>query len=97
MSIRPNWKFLCNLTAIEFLEAASALEGLGFGQVHNMPVKVFVKRKPEEIHEALSRNQDLCSAEVYALRYARFPSRYIGLSLRGRLVAKKLVSEKQMM
>ena len=104
--IRQNWKFIreSSTSADDFREAAVALEQIGLGYMASFKAncggrssKAFIKRKPEEVAEILSVNPDLCDPNMYPGRYCQSPPKCIGLKLRSKLVALKLVSQKQLM
>ena len=104
MTIRQNWKFLRNsstASCTDFEDAADALQDMGLGQVFcistNKSYKVFVKKRPEEIWEVLCANPDICDPEMYPKRYHQPPPKCVGVHLRSKLVAMKLVLQKQMM
>ena len=105
-AIRWGWKFLreaCSSSlSTDFLEAGAALEKTGLGYSSKFSVsygrtsRVFIKRKPEEAVQVLSAIPGLCDPEICLWRYAQLPPKCIGLSLRSKMVALKMVSQRQM-
>ena len=93
-------KSLNYMTTEQYIEAVKELDRQQFGTFMTFgkkgkPRVIFLKKPPAEIAELLRQNPDLCSVDTYASRYAKGPSKAIGLQLRSKLVAMKLVSEKQ--
>ena len=84
--------------AAEDLKAANLGElfEVKLGKVGGTPTKVFVKKHPAEVEEALQENEDLCTIEQYKGRYEQAPSKSIPLKLRSKLVEMGVVFEKQM-
>ena len=86
-----------SMTTKQFLEAAQELEKYNLGRLMSLKIAsqvnqdVFIKRPPDEVKEALSMNPALCTADVYAARYAKGSSKSIGLQLRAKLVSMRLV------
>ena len=88
------------LTTKQFNEAAEELERMYLGKFmkfsaesRGKPTVVFIKKPPDEVEANLRTNPQLCSFDMYATRYARGSSKAIGLQLRAKLVAMKLVSK----
>lgn len=93
-SVKSTSRSLHLLPATTFLEAASQLETANLGRLIKVTnKKVFIKRLPTEVHEVLGGNPDLCTADVYATRYAKPTAKAIGLTMRAKLVQMKLVSK----
>ena len=98
-TIRQSWKFLRKLSATDFEKAALDLQESGFGTYWKKSAGsrgVFIKKKPEEVAEVLGSNQDLCSHELYSVKYQQPPSKSIDVRLRAKLVESKLVTNKGM-
>ena len=93
-------KSLHCMKGVQFTDAASELQqsnlGLfvklqsGSGSASN----VFIKKPPDEVEEALLPYIDLCNLDKYRERYHMPASKSISFTLRTRLVAAKLVSER---
>lgn len=103
-SVRQNRKVYRNIASEQFFEAAGELQIMGLGTLVSLAAKgtnsaqVFIKTPPAEVDLILSVNSDLCSASTYAARYnLPSPKSSISFSLRGKLVAMKLVSQKHFM
>lgn len=82
----------------QFVEAAEELEKCNLGQLLKMSMgsrmlNIFIKKPPSDIEAILRSNPHLCIFEIYAARYRKPPSKAIGLQLRAKLVALKLVSK----
>ena len=84
----------------QFVEAAEKLEKCNFGKLmkismglRGLPAVVFIKKPPSEM-EILRTNPEWCTFDVYTARYAKAPSKAVGLQLRAKLVSMKLVSKK---
>ena len=82
----------------QFVEAAEELEKCNCGQLLKMSMgsrvlNIFIKRPPPDIESILRSNPHLGIFEIYAARYGKAPSKAIGLQLRAKLVALKLVSK----
>ena len=81
----------------QYMEAAEALEEANFGRLvtvtanHN---KVFIKRDPKDVVQALSENPDLCTPEMFATRYSKPSAKAVAFHLRAKLVTMKLLSQK---
>lgn len=93
---------LNTMMASQFVEAAEELERVQLGRLVTVPssvarAKVFIKKPPHEVEAILIANPGLCTPEVYATRYAKQTSKAIGLQLRAALVAKKYVTQKQVL
>ena len=88
------------LKSTRFFEAATELQNINLGtlvslsQQRGVGHKVFVKKSPEEADQVLGANPQLCSVENYTARYRKPPSKAIGLQLKAKLVAMKLVPKK---
>ena len=92
---------MAKVTSKMFLEAAAELEKNNFGKLRKIlttpsgqPAVVFIKKPPSEMEEILRSSPTLCTFELYAERYAKVPSKAIGLQLRAKLVAMNLVPKK---
>lgn len=101
-SLRQNRKIFRNMSAEHFVIAATELQDLGFGNLVSVTTSgpstpVFVKNPPDVVEDLLLENPDLCTADVYSTRYNMSASKSISFTLRGRLVALKLVSKNHFM
>ncbi len=101
-SLRQNRKIFRNLSAQQFLEAANELQDIGLGNLVDVTTTgsctpVFVKNPPEMVEDSLNANPDLCDLGVYTTRYNSPASKSISFTLRGKLVAMKLVSKNHFM
>ena len=92
---------MAKVTTKMFMEAAAELEKNNFGKLRKIltvpsgqPAVVFIKKPPCEMEEAMRSNPKLCTFEMYAAKYAKAPSKAIGLQLRAKLVATNLVPKK---
>ena len=91
---------LHDLKAMRFSEAATELQNINLGtlvsisQTKGRVNKVFVKKSPEEAEQVLGANPHLCSVDNYTARYNKPPSKAIGLQLKAKLVAMKIVPKK---
>lgn len=90
---------LHNVTSEQFVNAAMELQEANLGMMVKLqgkgsPAKVFIKKPPDEVDEALSPYVDLCTVDVYRKRYHLPTSKSISFSLRAKLVAAKLVADK---
>ena len=88
------------LTTKQFMEAAEELERMNLGKLmkfsaesRGKPTVLFIKKPPSDVEEILRMNPQWCSFDVYSARYAKGSSKAIGLQLRAKLVAMKLVSK----
>ena len=93
---------LLRLPMRAFLDAADKLEKLNLGTLVSLPSSrgkigrpsiVLVKKLPREAAQALGANPDLCSLDEYVSRYDKPTAKAIGLALRAKIVAKKLVAQ----
>ena len=91
------------ISAEGFKEAAVELEQMGFGTFITANVasvrrgsasKIFLKKNPEDVQEALLANPDLCTPELYETQFRLPASKNIGWHIRSFLVSKGLVSKK---
>ncbi len=104
-AVRSNWSrnSLGNTTVQQFERAALELEAVNLGMlVHVMnstgrTSKVFIKKQPDEVEEALAANPNLCTPTVYYDRYHHPASKKISWALRTKLVELGLVTQKQFM
>lgn len=104
-SVKNSSRAFRNLKLGQFLEASTDLERLNVGVLvsvsitkgHGSASKVFIKKPPEEAEMFLTANAHLCPPDVYATKYVKLPSKAIGLQLRAKLVAMKLVAKKFLM
>ena len=87
-------------TTKQFIEAAEELERVNLGKLmkfsaesRGKPTVVFIKKPPSDVEEILRTNPQWCSFDLYSARYAKGSSKAIGLQLRAKLVAMKLVSK----
>ena len=83
----------------QFVKAATELHKSNLGELVKLDGKgcrtnVFIKKPPDEVREALYPYADLCTVETYKKRYQLPASKSISFSLRTKLVAAQLVSEK---
>ena len=86
----------------QFQAAAEDLKAADLGELFEVKLgkgtatKVFVKKHPAEVEDALGENEDLCTIEQYKGKYEQTPSKSIPLKLRSKLVEMGVVFEKQM-
>ena len=99
-SVKNTSRSLQYLSTNQFLDAAAELQSMNLGSLvsaslqKGLSQQVFVKISPEEAQQVLGANPHLCSVENYTARYNKPPSKAIGLQLKAKLVAMKLVPKK---